>query len=74
MENKQEGLQERYEVKRLDGKPLKGDRCIVLEVGDPNAKPAINTFAKTVEEQGYVQLAEDLRELVHNNVDSGKRS
>ena len=53
------GLTKRYNVERVDGKPV--GECIVLEFRDPNARPAIAAFADAVEKDGYVNLANDLR-------------
>jgi hypothetical protein len=64
MPDRRKGLITRYDVERIDGEPLKGDRAIVLEVGDPNSWPALMTWADTVENDGYVQLAHDIRGLV----------
>jgi hypothetical protein len=64
MSDKTKGLFGKYRVERLDGKPLKGDACIVLEIGDPNARPAILTWAYTVEIDGYSALAADVREML----------
>lgn len=55
------GLYGKYLVERVDGKPLKGGRCIVLEVGDPNAWPALWEWADTVDDAGYAALAADVR-------------
>ena len=60
-DQKDRGLYGKYLVERVDGKPLKGGMCIVLEVGDPNAHEALHIWADTVEADGYVQLAEDVR-------------
>lgn len=58
------GLYGKYRVERRDGKALKGGMCIVLELGDPNAHPALRVWADTVEAAGYHQLADDVRALV----------
>ena len=58
------GLYGKYHVERVDGKPLKGGRCVVLEVGDPNAWAALAAWADTVEEAGYVPLASDVRRML----------
>lgn len=58
------GLRAKYIVDRVDGKPLKGGRCIVLELGDPNARPAIKTWADTVRGAGYTRLADDVDALL----------
>lgn len=63
-DDKKRGLYGKYYVERVDGKPIKGGECIVLEVGDPNTHPAILAFADSVESDGYSALADDLRSLV----------
>lgn len=62
--NIKRGLYGKYHVERTDGKPLKGGMCIVLEVGDPNAHPALRVWAETVRAAGYVQLADDIERLL----------
>lgn len=57
------GLYEKYRVERNDGKGITGG-CIVLEFGDPNAWDALLIWANTVEADGYVQLAADVRKRV----------
>lgn len=57
--SKEEGLKNKYEVSRVDGKPIEHG-CIVLEWDDPSARKAIKTFALSVQEQGYKKLAADL--------------
>ena len=57
-------LYDKYLVERTDGKPLKGGRCIVLEIGDPTAWPALRTWADSVEAEGHTVLAVDVRALV----------
>ena len=54
------GLFHKYIVERVDGKPLKGGGCIVLEFGDPNARVGIKAYADHVRSKGYVPLADDL--------------
>lgn len=60
MGDKQSGLTKKYKVERVDGKDLKGGMAFVLELGDPNAWPALLTYARTVRAQGCVRLAEDI--------------
>jgi len=67
------GLYEKYEVRRRDGRPLKGGMCIVLELGDPNAWPALRTWANTVEADGYGDLAADVRAAVDRAADQWER-
>ena len=66
MADQTRGLYGKYEVQRRDGKPIKGGRCIVLEVGDPNTWDALLTWADTVEAAGFGPLADDTRTLVAN--------
>lgn len=63
MSNRDIGLIDKYYVERRDGRPVQG-RCIVLEFGDPNAWPALLTWADSVEADGYQQLADDVRNVV----------
>lgn len=56
------GLYEKYRVERTDGKGV--GRCIVLELDDRNSWPALLTWAETVEAEGYVALAADVRAWV----------
>lgn len=63
-DNKERGLYGKYYVERRDGKPLKGDMAIVLEIGDPNAWPALMAWAETVREKGYKKLAHDIERYV----------
>lgn len=66
--SKDTGLEGRYIVERVDGKPVGG--CIVLEFEDSNTWAAIETWADTVDEEGYHQLASDVRqELVDAKLD-----
>lgn len=59
LDDKETGLYDKYKVERVDGKPLKGG-CIVLEWGDPLARPGIRAFADAVGAAGYHDLARDL--------------
>lgn len=59
---RERGLYGKYRVERVDGKGI--DRCIVLELHDPNSWDALLTWANTVEVDGYVQLAADVRKWV----------
>lgn len=58
------GLYEKYRVERIDGKPLKGGMCIVLELGDPNARPALLMWARTMQERGFEALSDDMFALL----------
>lgn len=58
------GLYDKYRVERRDGKPLKGGFCIVLEVGDPHARPAISQWAETMHSIGLEELASDVRQML----------
>lgn len=57
--SKDTGLEGRYIVERVDGKPVGG--CIVLEFKDTNSWDAIELWAETVDNNGYHQLAADVR-------------
>jgi len=63
--SKEEGLKHKYNVERTDGKSL--GSCIVLEIDDPNAWPALRVWADTVEADGYEKLAEDVRREIGKN-------
>jgi hypothetical protein len=63
-ERAQRGLFPKYDVHRADGKPLKGGSSIVLEIGDPNAWPALAVWAQTVRGDGHLQLAQDVEQLL----------
>lgn len=62
MKDKDRGLHQKYIVGRTDGKSV--GFCLVLELKDPNAWPAMLEYARTVREEGYVTLAEDLERTV----------
>lgn len=57
-----EGLFAKYRVERIDGKGV--GRCFVMELDDPNTWPALLTYAETVEAEGYVALATDVRNWI----------
>jgi len=59
------GLYGKYKVERIDGRPLKGDYCIVLEIGDPNTWSAIAAFAMDVKRDGYDRLSDDLLTMLN---------
>lgn len=59
MSGKRQGLFHKYNVTRVDGKPIKGG-CIVLEWDDPNALVAIAAFARRVSRYGYPFLGLEL--------------
>lgn len=67
--SKDEGLKHKYDVSRVDGRPIELG-CIVLEFSDSRAWPALLTWASTVEEAGYHQLAKDVR----RGVETGRRA
>ena len=69
MGTRDRGLYGKYRVERVDGKPLKGGFCIVLEIGDPNSHAALLTWADTVEADGYAPLAAEVRALVWEHAD-----
>lgn len=61
------GLTNKYNVQRIDGRPV--GKCIVLEYeDDPNTYPAILAFAESVEADGYRALADDLRKIIYNTI------
>lgn len=55
MSDKERGLYNKYNVSRTDGKPITGC-AIVLEVGDPIARPAILRWAEEMRRAGYKQV------------------
>ena len=57
--SKCEGLIKKYQVERMDGKPMP-EGCIVLEWKDPNARVGIAAFSRRVRRCGYEKLADDL--------------
>lgn len=61
-DNTERGLYDKYLVERLDGKPV--GRCIVLEVRDPNAHPALITWTETMRAAGYNALADDMEAMM----------
>ena len=67
--SKEEGLKHKYDVVRVDGKPI-ALGCIVLEFSDQRAWPALLTWADIVEADGYVKLAQDVR----RGVEAGRRA
>lgn len=64
------GLYRKYNVRRTDGRLMKGGDFIVLEVGDPRAWPALEAWADAVEKAGNAELAQDVRALVEKQKDS----
>lgn len=58
----QQGLYRKYQVTRTDGVGV--GRCIVLELDDERTWPALLTWANTVEADGNIQLATDVRRWV----------
>lgn len=58
------GLVDKYQVKRNDGRALKGGGAIVLEVGDPKVWPAIAKLADSVEAAGNDVFASELRAML----------
>jgi hypothetical protein len=67
--SKDEGLQHRYDVTRVDKKPITLG-CVVLEFSDERAWPALLKWADTMEADGYAKLAQDVR----RNVEAGRRA
>lgn len=64
MSSRSEGLTEKYVAERSDTKPLKGGRCVVLEVGDVHARPAHLVWADSLEARDFEAVARDVRSLV----------
>lgn len=62
MADRTAGLEHRYNVERIDGKPV--GPGIFLEYDDPNSLPALAVWADTVEADGFAQLASDVRAKV----------
>ena len=62
MSDRQRGFYKKYNVERLDGKPIKN--CVVLEFDDPNARIGISAFSKAVRADGYIKLANNLDTLL----------
>lgn len=59
-----QGLFDKYEVKRRDGKPLAGDWCFVMALDDPIACEVLYEYAGKARLRGYSQLANDIRDKV----------
>jgi hypothetical protein len=57
-------LFDKYEVKRRDGKAIKGGIAIVLEVGDKDARDALTVYAATMRDKGYNGLATDIMKAI----------
>ncbi len=55
------GLQQKYYVERLDGKPLTA--CFVMEVKDKAARESLLVYAEKVQAE-HPQLAHDLRTMI----------
>lgn len=64
MTSTDEGFVKKYNVVRLDGKPV--GLSFVMELKDPNTHDAMLTYANTVEKQGYYKLAEDIRNFIES--------
>lgn len=62
--SKDKGLYKKYNVTRVDGKPIKGGNCIVMEFGDPIARVAIKAWTKELDKNGYHDLAYETRTLL----------
>lgn len=58
--DKQQGLYARYDVKRIDGKPLADGGAFVIEMDDPIGLYALRVYASLARASGYHQLADDL--------------
>jgi hypothetical protein len=55
------GLYAKYLVSRIDGKSIKGESAIVLELGDPLAWTALQVYANCIEVHGNKKFADDMR-------------
>ena len=62
MSDKTKGLYKKYEVTRVDGKPI--DNCIVLEFKDPIARDAIHKWASDMYLSGHKQLFYDVQKEI----------
>lgn len=51
----------KYEVSRVDGQEMPNG-CVVLEFSDRNAWTALWHWSEVLEDEGYEQLAKDVRE------------
>lgn len=58
MSSKALGLYAKYNVERVDGKPV--DDCFVMELRDANARAALRTYIDAVKKNGYEMLAVDI--------------
>jgi hypothetical protein len=58
MGDKNVGLISKYEVRRVDAKPV--GWCFVLEFKDPLAIPALEAYSVAARDAGYEPLADDL--------------
>lgn len=63
MDDKTKGLYKKYNVERVDGKPV--DQCFVLELKDPLTHNALLVWSAELERAGYDTLAFDIRQLVY---------
>jgi hypothetical protein len=59
MTSKDLGLIHKYNVERVDGKPV--EWAFVLQDTDPLAVPALEAYAYAAERAGYLSLASDLK-------------
>lgn len=55
--DRQRGLYGKYHVEKVNGKPV--GECFVLEEHDPNAIPALQTYAETVK-KAFPDLSVDI--------------
>lgn len=62
MDDKEKGLYKKYNVSRVDGKPM--GWCFVLEEKDPRAIPALEAYAISAREVGYQKLYDDLKIVI----------
>jgi hypothetical protein len=65
----QRGLYRKYQVKRTDGKPLRGGGAVVLEIGDPLSWPAILVRAWMAKLAGNLKFYNGLVRKVREQVE-----
>ena len=61
MGSREQGMKLKYEVHRLDGRPIL-DGCMVMEWTDKHGRAAIKAFSQSVRADGYHKLADELDE------------
>ncbi len=61
-DDKQRGSYRKYNVERVDGKPVKD--CFVLELKDPIARKGLQAWAEALIAADYINLALDVAFLI----------